>query len=220
MLQVSEKAKKGKRKALLVTAKGEAPVVPNRPDEPSPLPVAKSPAVPPRSSTSNTEPSAAAAAPTADLGEQQETQRPKSPAFQINIPTSISGPAYEPQSLEGEAFERMRMDPEIQTTRRVFILGVGGTLLLILLASLAHFFVPATPQEASPAPVKAVITPPKVSRLPPNTIGLMHGSDEADKTEREKPKEIKFDTKSLDLGTQRQREPLPPTEPVRMPALR
>jgi hypothetical protein len=216
MLQVAEKASKGKRKALLVSAEGHAPVVPDRPKEQSKLPEPKSPASPPRSSTSNTEPNTVAA-PTADMG---EAERPKAPSFQVSIPTSISGPAYEPQSLEGEAFERMRMDPEIQATRRIFLLGTGSTLALIIFASIAHFFWPEPPVAATPAPAKVIISAPNPSRLPPNTIGLLHGAAEPSSSEKQKPMEINFDTKSLDLGAKSAPQPLPPTEPVRMPALR
>ncbi len=50
-------------------------------------------------------------------------------------------PSAEPQPLPGDAFERMRMDPEIQQFRRRLILGasvVGVIVILIVALGIYH----------------------------------------------------------------------------------
>ncbi|OYW74289.1 MAG: hypothetical protein B7Z37_18440 [Verrucomicrobia bacterium 12-59-8] len=46
--------------------------------------------------------------------------------------TRMTEPAYEPQPLPGDAFDRMRMDPEIQRFRRRLMLGAGAVGFIVL----------------------------------------------------------------------------------------
>jgi DNA-directed RNA polymerase subunit RPC12/RpoP len=217
MLQVSEKTAKGKRKALLVGGKGDG-VVPSRPDTPSSLPLPKSPAVEARSATVNSEtitPPARTLDAEPEVAASLPSFQPQLPVAQASLPISISGPAYEPQSLEGEAFERMKMDPEIVATRRRFLLGALSTIAVCVMAALAHWFWPAPepkPVVRYSPPEETVVDSPL--RLPPNAIGLKNGKAAAD-TPGEAPPSITFDTASLDLGA-RKSQPPPPTKPIQL----
>lgn len=59
-------------------------------------------------------------------------------------------PVHEPQPLPGDAFERMRMDPEIKEFRKKLLLGAGivGLLLVVLVA--ASWFQSYRTEDASP----------------------------------------------------------------------
>lgn len=51
----------------------------------------------------------------------------------------VSELPYEPQPLTGEAFDRMRMDPEIQRMRSRLIVGGLAVLALVSMAAVLHF---------------------------------------------------------------------------------
>jgi hypothetical protein len=91
-------------------------------------------------------------------------------------------PSVEPQPLPGDAFERMRMDPEIQQFRRRLILGVSVVgVIVILIVALGIYHSVGKPNQAAPsesgksgAPAEQVaaasmIQPQEV--LPPVTSG-------------------------------------------------
>ncbi len=100
------------------------------------------------------------------------------------------GPAYEPQSLQGEVFERMKLDPEVQEARLRFIMGVAAVLGLVLVATIFHYL----PEEgaASAAPVVKVEDKPDKTapkddapvKLPKNTVGLRYGSGSSDSQDK------------------------------------
>ena len=48
-------------------------------------------------------------------------------------------PAYEPQPLEGEVYERMKADPEIQAIRQRLVIGLVTVVLLILFSIVWHY---------------------------------------------------------------------------------
>lgn len=84
--------------------------------------------------------------------------------------------AAEPQPLPGDAFERMRMDPEIHQFRRRLVLGssaVGGIVILLLVMSLFRSSEPKSTKaksgDTSSQPVTPMIQPPDA--LPPVTSG-------------------------------------------------
>ena len=54
----------------------------------------------------------------------------------------MPGPAYEPMPLEGEVFERMKMDPEIRRFRRRLYIGVAAVAALIIAVSFWSSLVP------------------------------------------------------------------------------
>lgn len=96
------------------------------------------------------------------------------------------GPAYEPQSLQGEVFERMKLDPEVQEARRRFILGVAVVLGLVVIATVFHYLpdgstTPAPPvvkvEDKDEAPTSAGSS---AVRLPKNAVGLRYGSASSD----------------------------------------
>lgn len=77
-----------------------------------------------------------------------QQNEPPAPA----APQPRSEPAYEPQPLPGDAFERMRMDPEIRQFRKRLMIGAGvvGFIVLVLIV---WSLLPsgAAPQKASGA---------------------------------------------------------------------
>ncbi len=61
------------------------------------------------------------------------------PPTTTSLTRSELAPSHEPQPLPGDAFERMRMDPEIQTFRLRLLLGVSliaGVVIILLVLSL------------------------------------------------------------------------------------
>jgi len=61
--------------------------------------------------------------------------------------TRMSEPAYEPQPLPGDAFERMRMDPEIQQFRKRLLIGAGVVVFIIVVMVILSLFQPETSAE-------------------------------------------------------------------------
>lgn len=54
-------------------------------------------------------------------------------------------PAYEPQTLEGEVFERMKLDPEVRVFRNKLLFGVAVVVGLIVVAVIADFWLKPVP---------------------------------------------------------------------------
>lgn len=128
MLQVAEKNKKSKRRALLMGGSvPETPAestlqIPTRKAAASKIEITEAP--PPVEE----QPAKASAAPA-----ESEEPRP----FTGSHAGSLSFvPSHEPQVLPGDAFERMRMDPEIKEFRKRLIVGSGivlGSIALVFL---------------------------------------------------------------------------------------
>ena len=72
------------------------------------------------------------------------------PAAAAASPTRMTEPAYEPQPLPGDAFERMRMDPEIHQFRRRLLIGTGVVALIIVVMVVVSLFQPGTSAENKP----------------------------------------------------------------------
>ncbi|WP_395748550.1 hypothetical protein [Prosthecobacter sp.] len=102
------------------------------------------------------------------------------PAPAPPVAQSRMEPSHEPQPLPGDAFERMRMDPEIQLFRKRLLIGaaVVGVLVLLLVA---WSMIPsaAEPQKAAttppaekagspPARENGAVAPSLASMLPPD----------------------------------------------------
>ena len=91
------------------------------------------------------------------------------------------GPAYTPMPLEGEVFERMKLDPEIRAFRQRLYIGVGVVVVMIVLASVWSLIsteVTAPSAVSAPRAVEAAVqTPQIVKKLPANTVGLKPESD-------------------------------------------
>ena len=94
------------------------------------------------------------------------------------------GPAYEPQSLQGEVFERMKLDPEVQEARRRFILGVAVVVGLVVIAIVFHYLpndaaTPSTPvvkhEDKQDNERKPQGTPE--AKLPKKSVGLRYHND-------------------------------------------
>ncbi len=80
-------------------------------------------------------------------------------------------PSHEPQPLLGDAFDRMRMDPEIQQFRRRLLFGasvVGFLVLILVIWSLWPSGTPSAKQAKGAAPSSnGVALPPGTSMMPP-----------------------------------------------------
>jgi hypothetical protein len=91
----------------------------------------------------------------------------------------VSGPAYDPMPLEGEVFERMKLDPEVREFRRRFIMGAAFVVAAVILTSIWHLFFSDPSPRLSPPVTKAVSDEPKIempesARLPKNAVGLQY----------------------------------------------
>lgn len=91
------------------------------------------------------------------------------------------GPAYEPQSLEGEVFERMKLDPEVREARRRLFIGAAVVAGLIALAVIMRYLPDSDSEHFTPVVQTDHSAPdlssgPKPTKLPKNTVGLQYGS--------------------------------------------
>jgi len=177
MLQVAEKGNKTKRRALLMgggTPKVDAerpinlPTAKKQPGEP--LANQATPAKAPTQDSADTLSSppkaksqrARAFEPKMIMADYKSptSTTDKEPHTEINtsggdrIPTTDSlprpmvlEPSHEPQLLPGDAFDRMRMDPEVKEFRRRLIMGSSAVAFVIVLVSVFHYFSGA-PREA------------------------------------------------------------------------
>lgn len=144
MLQVAEKNKKAKRRALLMGgAVPETPAettlqIPSRKLEPAAAPkpaaaTADDSPLPPASKGS------ALPQPPQAPETAAESEEPRPPTGS-HARTLNFVPSHEPQVLPGDAFERMRMDPEIKEFRKRLIIGTGVVIACIALAFVIRSF--------------------------------------------------------------------------------
>lgn len=128
MLQVAEKNKKAKRRALLMGGS-----VPETPAESTlQIPTRKAAAAKIESTEA---PPPAEEKPVKASEAPAEAEEPRPPTGSHARSLSFV-PSHEPQVLPGDAFERMRMDPEIKEFRKRLILGSGivlGSIALVFL---------------------------------------------------------------------------------------
>ena len=157
MLQVAEKNKKAKRRALLMGgAVPETPAettlqIPSRQqastppaDPPSAAASAKienADVLPPPAAKIVTVPKAAEAA--------TEAEEPRPPTGS-HARTLNFEPSHEPQALPGDAFERMRMDPEIKEFRKRLIIGAIVVIGCIALAFVVRSLTSGSGEIAKP----------------------------------------------------------------------
>ncbi len=84
--------------------------------------------------------------------------------------THVPGtPAYMPKPLEGDAFERMKADPEIQAIRKQLISGLAVLGLLIAGVIAWHFVGDGVPEDQAATPVIAE-APPVVAAQPSTAV--------------------------------------------------
>ncbi|MBK8036598.1 MAG: hypothetical protein IPK22_05610 [Verrucomicrobiaceae bacterium] len=137
MLQVAEKNKKSKRRALLMGgAVPETPAestlqIPSRPPASTKVEITDAPS--PAAKVTASPPSSEKSAKTPEVPTESEEPRPPTGSHARSLSFV---PSHEPQVLPGDAFERMRMDPEIKEFRKRLILGSGIVLGCIALVFL------------------------------------------------------------------------------------
>jgi len=161
MLQVAEKNKKAKRRALLMGgAVPEAPAettlqIPSRKQGPAdPRPAASTAKIensdsPPQpASTAATAPTVAEPSKAPASAPEPEEPRPPTGA---HARTLNFEPSHEPQALPGDAFERMRMDPEIKEFRKRLILGAGAVIGCIVLVFLIQAMTASNGRKVKPS---------------------------------------------------------------------
>lgn len=188
VLQTTEKSTKARRRALLmggvvpeVTTESKlsiphqvkkappatsAPATPASPAAPPSQPAPEASAEKP--TTATTTPSAAAEAPT----EESSPPTPTDPLRSLNFT-----PSHEPQVLAGDAFDRMRLDPEIKEFRQRLILGASLVLIAIiiavLLAKYTHNRAKQSAPQLSPAEAAAVLATKAEPPPPPVPEGSL-----------------------------------------------
>lgn len=187
VLQMAEKNTKARRRALLMG--GAVPEVPkdrplNLPQKQKPVSAAKiAPAdqpPPPASkaqlstpvdsappSPADKESTVEAKPPTAEIAREAKKEPPTD-----SMPRSMNfTPSHEPQALPGDAFERMRFDPEIREFRKRLIIGsclvLVGIVIVILLSQLTSSSVKSTPQSTAPEDLAPAALAPTEAPLPP-----------------------------------------------------
>ena len=89
------------------------------------------------------------------------------------VQTRMTEPAYEPQPLPGDAFERMRMDPEIQQFRKRLLIGAGVVVFIILVMVIVSLFQPETSAALKPGAKQTQadageVEPPAASMIQPD----------------------------------------------------
>jgi hypothetical protein len=167
MLQMAEKNTKARRRALLMG--GAVPEVPK--DRPLNLPTSQKPnskakivdsAVPPPPAA-KIQP-AAPAQPEAQAHPAEEkppavpAESAAAPEEETEPPTASMArslnfsPSHEPQVLPGDAFDRMRMDPEVREFRKRLIIGSVIVLVCVIIVVLVNQF------AGSPPPVKKAVS--------------------------------------------------------------
>jgi hypothetical protein len=122
----------------------------------------------------------APAAPTVSAAPDLAETEPLTPVTQRPEMRGSSGPAYEPQPLQGDVFERMKLDPEIKAYRRKFILGIAGIAGLIVLTIIGNVFFSSpevqrprrTSWEPEPQATASAPKPAGPKALPRNAVGL------------------------------------------------
>ena len=77
-------------------------------------------------------------------------------------------PAYEPQALEGEVLDRLKMDPEVRVFRNKLLMGLASMIVMIIAVVVMH--------------VKPTSRPPPASRLPQASEITVMGTAKAEET--------------------------------------
>jgi DNA-directed RNA polymerase subunit RPC12/RpoP len=89
-------------------------------------------------------------------------------------------PAYEPQVIQGEVFERLKLDPEVREFRNKLIMGVAVTLGLIVLAVVGEIWSMPDPVPP-PVVVKVAAEPAPMGELVFENSALpAHGAERAE----------------------------------------
>jgi hypothetical protein len=172
MLQMAEKNTKARRRALLMG--GAVPEVPK--DRPLNLPTSQKPKSKAKIADSAEPPPPAAkpqpaaesevqAPAPADGTPQAAAETPASaPAEEPKEPPTGSiarslnfSPSHEPQVLPGDAFDRMRLDPEIREFRKRLIIGASIVLVCVIIVVLVNHF------AGGPSPVKKSAASPETA---------------------------------------------------------
>ncbi len=102
------------------------------------------------------------------------------PPTTTTLPRPVMEPSQEPQPLPGDAFERMRMDPEIHQFRRRLMLGASVVVMIVITLLVLSLFRSSEPGQARASmpqgdgganskPMTPMIPPEDV--LPPVTTG-------------------------------------------------
>jgi len=133
MLQVAEKTKKAKRRALLMGGAVPQPPAESTLQIPSRQPLPADPK-PDTASARMPSPTSAPEAPVAAGKAAEDMAAEPDPPTGCEVRMPNFAPSHEPHALPGAAFERMRMDPEIQAFRKRLIIGAGGVMGCIVLA--------------------------------------------------------------------------------------
>jgi hypothetical protein len=86
-------------------------------------------------------------------------------------------PSVEPRVLGGDAFDRMRMDPEVKEFRRRFITGTTIVASIVIVLIVIHFITgnntPETPQSSTKPPDQAAVLEPEEAGPPPVPDGSL-----------------------------------------------
>lgn len=157
MLQVAEKSRKTKRRALLMGAGvPEIPTtstinLPNRQVDP-PQPTTSPKVVEAGKSSAPITVGESPPAPKAHLAAAFELESgldDQAPEAQSDHRVATTGslprpmvlePTVEPRVLGGEAFDRMRMDPEVKEFRRRFVTGTSIVVVIVAIVVTIHWF--------------------------------------------------------------------------------
>lgn len=86
-----------------------------------------------------------------------------------------NGPAYEPQLLEGDVLERMKLDPEVIAFRKRLIMGLSAVAAVVVITVLIHLLGGNKKPSAPNAPRVPVIASDAAKPEPKklrNTVGL------------------------------------------------
>ena len=154
MLQVAEKNKKAKRRALLMGGS-----VPETPAESTlQIPTRKAAAAK-IESTEAPPPAEEQPAKASEAPAEAEEQRPPTGSHARSLSFV---PSHEPQVLPGDAFERMRMDPEIKEFRKRLILGSGIVLGSIALVFLIRALTSGEDAEVNKTTTQEIETSPSL----------------------------------------------------------
>jgi hypothetical protein len=154
MLQVAEKNKKAKRRALLMggalpeASTGSTLQIPSRQPQVSngtqvQIQVKPATAAPPIAKETETPQPPEAATDPSKAAESLPPHEVHQPPAVSQVRTLNFEPSHEPQVLPGDAFERMRMDPEIKEFRKRLIVGTCVVIGCILLVVLIRLMTPA-----------------------------------------------------------------------------
>jgi hypothetical protein len=117
------------------------------------------------------------------------------PALARHAPVSMSGPAYEPQNLEGDAFERMKMDPEIAVIKKRLRMGVFTVLAMIALLIALNKIVKHRSVDTPTAGKSAVSPVDPSTPMPENAVGLKRSNQTQPNNT-----ELKLDISTLEIG--------------------